>query len=67
MLAQGLQCRLRAKEDPQDACYFVSQSGVEKIIINMVDSEYGMRDIMIWVTGLWEAESENERGAIPIV
>ena len=48
----------------QGASYFVPQSRVEKIIVNMVDHD--MRDTMVWVTGLWEAELENEGGAIPV-
>jgi len=31
----------------------------------MVDSDHDMRDIMVWEIGSWEAESEDERGAIP--
>jgi len=34
------------------ARYFVPQSGVEKIIINMVDNHHGMRDTVVRVTGL---------------
>ena len=41
------------KKTAQYARYFISQSGCEKIIANMVDSDP------------WEAESEHERGAIP--
>jgi len=43
-----------------------SQIRVEKIIVNMVDISHGMRDIVVQVTDLWTAESENERGAIPL-
>ena len=64
---RSLQRRLRAKEDSQDACYFVPQSGVEKIIINMVDSDHDMRDTVVQVIGPWEAELEDEHGAIPII
>ena len=48
-----------------DARYFVSQSGCKKIIVNMTDNDHGMRDIVVRVIGPWEAESEDERGAIP--
>ena len=30
----------------------------------MIDSDRGMRDTMVRVTALWEAELEDERGAI---
>jgi len=40
--------------------YFVSQSGVEKIMVNMVDSDHGMRKS-------WEAEPEDGCGAILVV
>ena len=33
----------------------------------MVDSDHGMQDIVIRVTGPWDTELEDERGAIPIV
>ena len=38
----------------QGARYFVTQSGVEKIIVNMIDSDHdhGMRNTMVRVTGL---------------
>ena len=42
------------------------QNGWEKIIINMVDSDHGMRDTVVRVTDPWEAESKDEHGAIPI-
>ena len=51
----------------QGAHYFVPQSGVEKIIVNMLDINHGMRDIVVRVTGPWEAESEDEREAISVV
>ena len=51
----------------QGACYFVPQSGIEKTIVNMIDNDHDMRDTVVWVTGPWEAESEDERGAISIV
>ena len=47
--------------------YFVPQSGVEKIIINTVDNDHDMQDTVVLVTGPWEAESEDERGAIPVI
>ena len=49
------------------ARYFIPQSGLEKIIANMVDSDRGMRDTMVRVSGPWDADLEDERGAIPIV
>ena len=52
------------RKTSQDARYFVPQSESEKIIINIVDSDHGMQDTVIQVTGPWEAESEDERGAI---
>jgi len=47
-------------------CYFVLQSGIEKIIINIVDSDHGIQDAVVQVTGPWETESEDECGAIPV-
>jgi len=35
------------------------------MIVNMVDSDYGMRDSVI-VSGPCDAESYDERGAIPV-
>ena len=49
------------------ARYFILQSGVEKIIINMVDSNRGMQDIVVRVSGPWDADSEEDRGVIPFV
>ena len=34
----------------QDARFFVPQIGCEKLIVNMVDSDYGMRYIVVWVS-----------------
>jgi len=53
------------RKTAQDAHYFVPQSGYENTIINMVDSDYGMRDTVVRVTDLWEVESEDEHGSIP--
>ena len=44
--------------------YFISLSGVGKIIVNMVDSDHGVRDSVIQVSGPWDAESDDERVAI---
>ena len=49
----------------QGARFFVAQSGCEKLILNMVDNDYGTRDTAVWVCGPWEVESEDERRAIP--
>jgi len=46
--------------------YFAPQSGVVKIIVNMVNDDHGMRDTVVQVTGPGEAESEDERGAVPV-
>ena len=43
----------------------MSQSGYEKLIVNMGDSDHGMRDTVVRVSGPWEAESEEECEAIP--
>jgi len=40
------------------------QSGVEKVIVNMVNSDYGIQDTVVQVTGPLEAESEDERGVV---
>jgi len=42
------------------------QSGCEKLIMNMVDNDRGMRDVVGRVSGPWEAESE-ECEAIPTI
>ena len=39
------------RKTTQDVCYFVPQSGCKKIIINMIDSDHGMRDTVVRVTG----------------
>jgi len=31
----------------QNVCYFVPQSGCDKIIVNMVDNEHGMHDTVV--------------------
>jgi len=51
----------------QDASYFIPQSRVNKIIVNMIDSDNGMRDTIIRVSRPGEAKSEGEHGAIPVV
>jgi len=43
------------------------QSGVEKIIVNMADSDCGMRDTVVRVSGPWDANSKEEGGVIPVV
>jgi len=40
---------------------------VEKIIINMVDSNRDMQDIVVRVSDPWDADSEEDRGVIPYV
>ena len=54
------------RKTTQEACYFTPQSGVEKIIINMVNSDHHMQDTVVRVTGPWDAELEDECGAVPI-
>ena len=49
------------------ARYFASQSRVEKIIVNMVTNDHGMRDTMVQVTGPWDAKSEGECGAVSVI
>ena len=51
----------------QGTRYFIPHSGVEKIIVNLIDSDHGMQNTIIRVTNPWEAELENERGAILVV
>jgi len=46
--------------------YFFTQSGVEKVIVNIINNDHGMRDTMVRVTGSWEVESEDEHGVVPI-
>ena len=41
------------------------QGGCEIIIVNMVDSDHGMRDTVDHVSSPWEAESVDERGVVP--
>jgi len=53
------------RKTSQDARFFVPQSGCEKLIVNMVDNDHGMRDIVVQVSGPWEAKLEEECGAIP--
>ena len=55
------------KKSTHGARYFALQSGVEKIIANIVISDHGMRDTVAQVTGPWDVESEGERGAVPII
>jgi len=54
------------RKTTQGAHYFIPQSGVEKVIVNMVDIDCDMQDIVVRVTGSWEADSEDERGAVPV-
>ena len=55
------------RKTTQGARYFVPPSGGEKITVNIVHSDHDMRDTVVRVTGPWAAESENDRGIIPIV
>ena len=47
--------------------YFVPQSGVEKINVNMVNSDHGIRDTMFRVTGQWDVESKYEHGIVLVI
>ena len=47
--------------------YYFPQSGVEKIIVNMIDSDHSMRDTVFQVTGLWDAESKDGCGSILVI
>ena len=49
------------------ARYFILQSWVEKIIINMVDNDCDMRDTVVRMFGPWDVDSEKERGAVLVV
>ena len=55
------------RKTTQGTRYFVPRSGVEKVIINMVNSDHGMRDTMVQMSGPWDADSEDDRGAVPVV
>ena len=39
---------------------------IEKVIVNIVNDDHGMRDTVVWVSGLWETELEDEHGAVPV-
>jgi len=54
------------RKTTQGAHYFIPHSGDENIIVNMADSDHCIRDIVVQVTGSWAAESENDRGVIPV-
>jgi len=43
----------------------VSQGGCDKLIVNMVNSDHGMRETVVRITGPLAAESESERVAVP--
>jgi len=64
MPTRGFLCCLRAKEDQSGCHFFMPQSRCEKLIVNMVGSDYGMPDTMVRVSTPWEVESEEEYGAI---
>ena len=49
------------------ARYFIPHSGVEKIIVNMVNSDRGMQDTVTRVFGPWDADSEEECKVISVV
>jgi len=49
----------------QDARFFVTRSGCEKLIVNIVESDHSMRDTVVRVSGSWEAKSEKKHRAIP--
>ena len=51
----------------QGAHYFVPQSMIENIIVNMIDNGNGPWNIVVWVTSPWEVESKKERGAVLVV
>ena len=55
------------RKSSQDARYFMPQSGCKKIIVNMVESDHGMRDTVIHVIGPWVAESKDECGVVPTI
>jgi len=52
---------------PKARATLLPQSEVEKIIINIVDSDHDMWDIVDRVIGSWDAKSDDEPGAIPVV
>jgi len=63
---RGLEQCVFAKEDYPWCALLFSQSGVEKVIDNMVNSDHGIRDTVVRVTGSWKAESEDERRVVPV-
>ena len=65
MPARGLQRRIFAKEDYLGCVLLSPQSGVEKVIVSMVNNDHGMRDTVVRVSGSWETKSEDELGVVP--
>ena len=49
------------KKTTLGACYFILPTAVEKIVVNMVDSNRGMRDTVVQVSGPWDDDLEEER------
>ena len=66
MSTRGLSTTYSLRKTTQGARYFAPQSGIEKVIVNIVNNDHSMRDTVVRVTGLWEAESKDERRAVPI-
>ena len=66
MPTQGLQRRVFAKKDYSRCTLLSPQNGIEKNIVNMDKNDHSMRDTVVRVIGPWEAEFEDERGAVPI-
>jgi len=66
MSARGLLCCLRVEEDQSGRPLLRIPEWCKKLIVNMVDSDHGMCDTVVRVSGSWEAESEECR-AIPTI
>ena len=45
--------------------FFVARSGLERLIVNLVSSDYGWSEIVIRVSDAWEAATQKEPGMVP--
>ena len=48
------------------AHFFKPRSGLQKLIINLMDINHGWNGTVVGVSGLWEATSKSDRGLVPL-
>ena len=54
------------RKTKENGHFFAAQSGIERSIVNLADSDHGWCETIIRVFGAWDAAAQKDRGVFPM-